>query len=173
MRKAVALQRSRVGCTALARVAATLVAVFVANGCREEHVHVKYDVPVPVAREFAFRDAAFGNTNLVPERFTPPVPADREIAFSGNVKGRRPKRDFGLLYITKMHLGKRVKMRSAKAILEGKPEDDSFSFHATVAAPRKAGRYDVEVKIGEATVAVGEITVVVSPSDRDPASHPF
>jgi hypothetical protein len=140
----------------------TLASILVITGCAKKYETVKYDRPAlgPV-REFVFTTTSFGATNSNPELFLPAVNPEEPLAFSGHVAAPKPGIPGGVLRMTQLVGAKSVTCRTATAVI--KDDDDGFGFRSEVKAPKRPGRYTVQVKVRDALLALGEINVRAEP----------
>lgn len=145
-------------------VGVLLMSFLVAVGCGEKYEQVDYDPPlVGPFRELVFASASLGATDLQLERFANPVRVEEQLVVTGHVAADKPEIPFGSLRMTTQHGSKTVMCRSAAVTLTAVPDGEGFNFRSEVKAPKRAGKYQVEVRARDALLALGEITVQSEP----------
>ena len=61
--------------------------------------------------------------------------------------------------LVRQHEARRITYRNARVTLEAADDGEGFRFRSEVKAPGKPGKYQVEIKVRQALLALGEITV--------------
>lgn len=142
----------------------SILALLFASGCSEQHERVEYDRPaIGPIQKLVFTNTSFGATDTEVDRFSTPIHPDQQLAFTGFVAAKLPERPICRLRMTREHEGKIALYRSAVGKLEGAEDESGFRFYSEVNAPKSPGKYLVEVKVRDAVLAVGEITVQPQP----------
>ncbi|MBC8355191.1 MAG: hypothetical protein H8E66_24715 [Planctomycetes bacterium] len=143
--------------TALALTLST--AMVFALGCQEPYDTVEYGVTYGPVNELVFVNTTYGSTNATHEVFSTPVRVEEQLAFSGHVDAPMPERKRGYLKIRKRRGTEWTTFRTGSVKLEAADGDDGFQFRGEVKAPKRPGKYSVEITAGDALLAMGEIVV--------------